>query len=71
MIKDPDQVRAELRKKIQFGYDPDWSWDSSIDHDVDWQVLTQEEFDVLKAEAIRNYGIARPYARPSKPASKS
>lgn len=54
MINRPDQVRAELRKKVDQGYCPYYSLESAFDHKVDWLVLTKEDFhNTLRAAQSR------------------
>lgn len=51
MITNPKAVRELLKQKVAEGFDPDWDLESAEDHDIDWQVLSVEEFAEIKATA--------------------
>ena len=51
MEKDIERVRRVLRMKVVAGYNPLRTSESAEDHWTDWFILTQEEFDRIKAEA--------------------
>ena len=59
MTSDPSQVREILRLRILDGYDPTQDLESAEDHDVDWLVLSREEFDRLKRAARVEFAARR------------
>ncbi|MCP4607263.1 MAG: hypothetical protein GY845_00925 [Planctomycetes bacterium] len=52
MTRDPEKVRKELRRRVLAGYLPKYELESCIDHDCDWTVITEEEFNEIKELAL-------------------
>jgi hypothetical protein len=60
MITDPVEVRRQLRRRVLHGYDPERDMESVEDTDVDWFVLSEDEFGAVKIAALdeRQHGAS-------------
>ena len=50
MVIDKEQVKRELRSRIRADYHPMYSKESADDHDTNWLVLSEAEFDRIVRE---------------------
>ena len=51
MIKNIEEVRRLLYERVLRGKDPSRDLESVEDHDVDWLVLDEREFQAIKRQA--------------------
>ena len=50
MVVDKKEVEQELRRRIRWGYHPYYGKESAEDHDANWLVLSETEFDRIVKE---------------------
>jgi hypothetical protein len=54
MLRDPNEVRKELYKRVLLGYNPSQNMESAEDHNADWSILPLDEFEHIKQNAIKD-----------------
>jgi hypothetical protein len=59
MIKDIKLVKEKLHKRVLNGYNPRRDSESCEDHWADWFVLTEDEFEKIKQDAIEEKNASR------------
>jgi hypothetical protein len=59
MVNKPHEVRKELRRRVGWGYDPTYDWESCCASSVNYLVLSEAEFNREKARAVATRGAGR------------